>query len=309
MSVDDLYSKLNKKTIDVFAYDAFSKKLKIQIVHTWKSFFAKLPEDFTEEVWNRIHALLSEEFGKKTLLEDSYFRSYNDSERVEYYFEEKASLDECLDTIEIVFRDIYKMAEFCQKKGYHISQLPKEAEYAIKNLNTRFIENGVGYSFEQGRIIRLDNKLLHQETIIPVFDFLNSITFKNANDEFLNAHEHFRFKRNKECLADCLKTLETTMKIICHENNWSYNQNDTAKALIDICFKNKLIPDYLQNQFSSLRAVLESGIPTLRNKLGGHGQGMQQIKVPDHFASYMLYLTGTTVYFLISCQREIKPFS
>jgi len=138
---------------------------------------------------------------------------------------------------------------------------------------------------------------------------LSTQTLKNANEEFISAHEHFRHKRQKECLSDCLKALETTLKIICQENNWQYNKNDTAKKLIDICIKNKLIPDFLLSHFTSIRTSIESGVPTIRNKLGGHGQGITKIKVPDHYASYMLYLTGTTINFLVSCQREKKIFN
>ena len=133
------------------------------------------------------------------------------------------------------------------------------------------------------------------------------LSFKNANEEFLSAHEHYRHKRNKECLKDCLKALETTMKVICKLNNWEFGETDTAKKLLDTCIKNGLIPTFLMSHFTSLRTSLESGVPTIRNKLGGHGQGNTKITVPAHFASYMLYLTGTTINFLVSCQQEIKP--
>lgn len=306
MGIHNLYSKRNKTPVDVFTYDELPKKLKIQIVHLWTNFFTQLHEDYRKEIWEVIHSILSEEFGKTTLLADDLRRFY-DSYRVEFYFEEKANLDECLDIIETVFKFIRNAKKNYRQRNYNELQLHYEAEQAVNDLNTRFLENAVGFTLEQGKIIHLDNELLHKEVTIPAFNLLNSTTFKNANDEFVSAHEHFRFKRNKECLVDCLKTMETTMKIICNENGWTYNQNDTAKTLIDTCFKNKLIPDYLQTQFSSLRAMLESGIPTLRNKLGAHGQGIQKIKVPDHFANYMLHLTATTVQFLVSCQKESEP--
>ncbi len=306
MSIHDLYSKRNKKPDDVFTYAELSEKLKIQIVHLWTNFFSQLYEYDRQSIWEAIHSILSEEFGKKTLLTNGLAR-YSDSYRVEFYFEKKATLDESLDIIETVFKFIKNIKEIPQQVNYDELPIHYEPEQVIKDLNTRFLENAIGFAFEQGKIIRLDNELLHKEVTIPTFNLLNSTTFKNANDEFLSAHEHFRFKRNKECLVDCLKTMETTMKIICNENGWTYSQNDTAKNLIDICLKNKLIPDYLQTQFSTIRAVLESGIPTLRNKLGGHGQGIQTIKVPEYFANYMLHLTATTVHFLISCQKEIKP--
>src|SRR4051794_24961299 len=103
MSIHDIYSKRNKKQTDVFVYDELSEKLKIQIVHTWTNYFAQLSEDLRGEFWELIHKILCEEFGKKSLLEDD-FRRYYDSYRVEFYFEKKATIEECLDIIEIVFR-------------------------------------------------------------------------------------------------------------------------------------------------------------------------------------------------------------
>jgi hypothetical protein len=60
------------------------------------------------------------------------------------------------------------------------------------------------------------------------------------------------------------------MKIICSEKEWNYKQTDTAKTLIQIYFQSQLVLTFTQNQFTSLKSLLESGIPTIRNKLGGH---------------------------------------
>lgn len=95
------------------------------------------------------------------------------------------------------------------------------------------------------------------------------------------------------------------MKIICKEKNWSFNQSDTAKKLIQICFTNQLVPTFTQNQFTSLQNSLESGIPTIRNKLGGHGQGAIPQKVDDEMTRYILNLTGSNIIFLIE-QSGIK---
>jgi hypothetical protein len=95
------------------------------------------------------------------------------------------------------------------------------------------------------------------------------------------------------------------MKIICAKRGWTYKQTDTASVLIDICFTNDLIPSHLQNQFGALKSVLSSGIPTVRNKQGGHGQGTQQIAVPDYLASYLLHLTATTILLLVQAEQEL----
>lgn len=308
MGIQDTFSKRNKKSLDVFTYDILAEKLKIQIGHIWNNFFKQIIEEHKEEIWKVIHSTICEEHGKKTLLEDHFGSRYYYSYKVEHYFEHLTNIDESLDVIEIVFRIIEKTPKILYQH-YHLNlngnYIP---EKTIKDLNTRFMENGIGFHYENGNLIRIDNTLLHKEIIISTLQFLSTETFKNANDEFINAHEHFRNKKQKECLADCLKALESTMKIICQENSWHHNKTDTSKALIDICIKNKLVPDFLLSHFTALRTSIESGVPTIRNKLAGHGQGVSKISVPDHFASYMLYLTGTTINFLISCQREIKPF-
>jgi hypothetical protein len=97
------------------------------------------------------------------------------------------------------------------------------------------------------------------------------------------------------------------MKTICDKQLWSYQPGDTAKKLINVCFQNQLIPTYLQDQFSSLRQSLESGVPTVRNKLGGHGQGSQPIIVPQYFAAYQLHMTASTILFLVEAEKALPP--
>jgi hypothetical protein len=74
------------------------------------------------------------------------------------------------------------------------------------------------------------------------------------------------------------------MKIICEEKKWVYDQVDPAKKLIQMCFQNNLVPTYMHSQFTALQSLLGCGIPTLRNKLGGHGQGQVPQEVNDSIA-------------------------
>jgi uncharacterized protein DUF7014 len=76
----------------------------------------------------------------------------------------------------------------------------------------------------------------------------------------------------------------------------------TAPERLFLQFVAELIPPYMQSQFSSLRSLLESGTPTIRNKEGGHGQGVEVTKVPEYLASYVLHLTATNMLFLANCQ-------
>jgi hypothetical protein len=46
-----------------------------------------------------------------------------------------------------------------------------------------------------------------------------------------------------------------------------------SKDLIKVVLDNGLVKTYMQEQLTGLRISLESGVPTIRNKEGGHGQG------------------------------------
>jgi hypothetical protein len=97
------------------------------------------------------------------------------------------------------------------------------------------------------------------------------------------------------------------MKAICTARNWPYDPNkDAAKQLIDIVFNNGLIPPYLQAQFAALRSVLESGVPTVRNKTSGHGQGPVPTAVPDWLAAYVLHLTASNIVLLMEAHNAMR---
>ena len=97
------------------------------------------------------------------------------------------------------------------------------------------------------------------------------------------------------------------MKAIHEKHSWPYDPDSTSNKLIDSCLKNELVPKYLQSQFSSvLKLLLASGIPTIRNKEGGHGQGTEVSTVPEHLASYTLHLTATNLLFLAKCEEQFQ---
>ena len=179
------------------------------------------------------------------------------------------------------------------------------ADKAIVELNDRFKEHGIGYQFIEGEIIRVDSELLHTEVVKPSLKLLNEDSYYGAQEEYLSAYEHYRHGKHKEALNDCLKSFESTMKAICDKHNWEYPKNATAKTLIRVCFENNLIPSYWQQQIKSLRSMLESSVPTGRNKLSGHGQGSLPTEIPQNIVAYMLHMTASTLVFLTSAEKKI----
>jgi hypothetical protein len=129
--------------------------------------------------------------------------------------------------------------------------------------------------------------------------------YAGAQAEFLTAHEHYRHGRIKEGLTECLKALESLMKGICTKRGWKFNPNGTASVLLQTLFDKGLVPTFWQQHFSALRSTLEAGVPTARNKLSGHGQGVAVVEVPRRFAGYVLHLTASAMVFLTAAEDAL----
>jgi predicted house-cleaning noncanonical NTP pyrophosphatase (MazG superfamily) len=302
----DIFSKRQKilrgEVPDIYEYDNIPNPLRIQIVHIMNDALGDKKHPKTKEIYKGIHQTLCREYGKFFLVDKPFFE--NDNYHVEdviKFILSTSNTEEVLDVVELSF----SLIDFFNKEDEEIDHAKITPDEAIKELNARFKEHGVGYQFESGKIIRVDSQIIHNDAVKPVLHLLSDERFKGANEEFLQAHEHYRHKRYKECLNDCLKALESTMKTICDHQGWKYDSRDAAKNLIGICFQNHLIPTYLETQFSTLRQNIESGIPTVRNKLGGHGQGSQQITVPEYFASYQLNMTASTILLLVEAENSL----
>jgi hypothetical protein len=163
----------------------------------------------------------------------------------------------------------------------------------------------VGYQFVDGEIIRVDSEIIHAEVVKPALSLLRAREYSGAQAEFLKAHEHYRHGNTKEALAECLKAFESVMKVICHKRKWSHDPQATSKALLKVLFDNGLIPQFWEQHFSALRSTLESGVPTARNRLGGHGQGGQVVQVPPFLAAYVLHLTASAIVFLCEAEKTL----
>ncbi len=119
----------------------------------------------------------------------------------------------------------------------------------------------------------------------------------------MDAHEHYRKGKMKEAISDALNAFESTMKAICDENGWNYPGNATAMTLVNTVLDNGLVPPYMQTHFAGLRSTLEAGLPPVRNKNSGHGQGFFVKQVPAYLAGYALHLAATNIVFLVEAHE------
>ena len=295
MSVFDIFSKRQKRlrgeSPDVYQYDELPRSLRTQVVHILRDVFGTGTYHRTlEEYFQYIHKLLAREYGVFQLHPEG-----QSAQEIVFNFLLTTDVEKALDVIEVSL--LVARAEPVDFQS--------NLDAAVDELTVRFREHGIGYQIEGYKVVRVDSDFLHQEAVKPALHVLRAKHFSGAEEEFQKAHEHYRHQRYKETINESLKALESTLKVICTRHQWVFKETDTANTLIQIIFENGLIPDYLKSQFAGLRSVLESGVPTIRNRESGHGSGATPRHVPAYLASYVLHLTAAAIFFLAKAEQQL----
>jgi hypothetical protein len=320
MPTFDLFSKRRKRekgdVPDVYKYDV-PLELRVQIVHIWNDALGNPSRDYDPQhninsAYQGIVEILRREYSVFVLREetiDANDKRYAYNELCKFFLDTSAfrgadPTDKALDVIELTFRWIDRVA---RQFGYlQRMQANETVDAAIDELNERFREHGVGYSYSDGKIIRVDSEFVHAEIVKPALIVLRQKAFASAQSEFLLAHERYRQGKNSEALIECYKSFESTMKIICTRRKWTFDSSKGAADLVRVCLAHDLIPSYWQSHFSGLRSILESAIQTPRNKQAGHGAGAQPAQpIPSELVSYVLHMTAATILFLTEAESKL----
>ncbi|WP_454883979.1 STM4504/CBY_0614 family protein [Sphingomonas oryzagri] len=296
MALLDLYSRRKrdaaKAGADVYQYVSISNKLRRQLVFVFEDCTKALSSSYwdSDEVWSDAVAVMRRELGRSELTE------YSDGSYMEFanWFLKEQDIDAMLDGLEVITR---LTAYAFKDRNY--GRLSSQFDRHMVELNARLLEGGLGFQMEQGHIVKVSSQFVHAEVVVPALSLLSSPKLATADQEFRKAHAEYRAGSYEDCLTDCCKAFESVLKVISAEKNWGVAENATAKPLIQAVYDNKLIPDYMQNEFSALRSLLESAVPTVRNKASGHGQGAKARTVDANLAEFQLHQTAAAILFLV----------
>ena len=290
--ISNLYSDRNKaRNVDeVIIFDELPKKLRVQFNFILKDILY----DY-ERNYERVHEMLCRKYGKLSLSSKYPLGKFDNR-----------ALEEALTKDDYDFNLIFDMMELAIK--YRINQIrydgfyDEEVEFinnVQKSINTCFKESSMGYEMVNCQIIRKDSEVTFTEIIEPTITLTYNELFENVNVDFVNAIKEYQTGDNKDCIFKLLKAFESTLKIICDENGWEYNETDRCSKLINICFDNDLVPQEMKSEFTSLNSLLQSGIPPVRNNFAGHGEGGEERVVEDYLARYAINITGSCILFVI----------
>lgn len=295
MAILNVFSKRDKPPLDVYTYDQLPQKLRVQIVHILRGDMGYTQRN---KQWATLANAIACEHGLLALPTKQVRRSQWDQKPHDYFadcvkYVLEADAENALDMVE---RAIRWLDRHLRKQDGHRSY--RSPDDAIQELNHRFRENGCGYQYVSGNIVRVDSHVLHADVAKPALALLSKPGFEGPNKEYMAAHEHFRHGRVEETCTDACKAFESTMKTICDARGWAYDPRAAAQALIKVLIDKGLVPAYSEGGLMH--------VATIRNKNSGHGAGSKPRDVPEHYAAYALHLAGSNIVFLVKCHEAMK---
>lgn len=304
----DLLSKRIKNASgepEVYVYDNLPKEFRNQVYYIMEDVLVPYC-DCGSNLWNTIHDMFAREKGLKKL--GSYEVTWDayGEHNIEYYLDHSSTTD-ILDFIDYIFNIFDEELRKVRPKCEYNYDSGKKVDEAITELNFRFRQHGLGYEFVNGEIIRIDTKLIHNNIIKPALKLMYDESFSGAEEEIRRAFEYRRKVDNKNAILEAGKAFESTMKVICDKKGYLYDKDkDTAQKLIEILERNGFYPAYMKAHLTSVRTTLRTGVPVMRNKNAGHGQGSAVVDVPDEFAEYALNLAASNIVLLVGIYRATK---
>lgn len=306
MALPQLFSRRKRQesnaTNDVYYYDQMPPKLRVQVIHIIREavgeYYSGYENEATVEVYDHIADTMRKELGVFSLRN---YTGRDSSEELFNWFLNEEDIDIALDFVEYSINSIdrYVRANLYKFKE-NIKSNPDEA---IAEVNARMKEAGFGYSFDSGQLIRIDSQVAHADIVVPALKLLADPTFGSANVEYLAAHAAFRRGDYETAIVECAKAFESTLKVIGTKRNWAISPNDAATRLLDAAYAAGFIEPPLQAEFTALRSLLSGGVPTVRNRQGGHGAGATPRQVPPELAAFQLHQTAAAIIFLVEHDR------
>lgn len=307
MPIFELYSRRKRclergDAPEVYQYNTLPAPLRTQLAQIFSdaiggyyvsSGYGGTASPNNNDTWNEICRILRREKGV-----DSLSASGPDMREEVLSYLRTASTDDALDVVHVCCVAIEKVVPTFTQYSYRNHRIRQNPDEALKEVNYRFREAGVGYQYDSREIIRVDSQFLHSEVVKPALAILSDSRFKGAEEEFLEAHKQYRSGNSKDAVTGANRAFESAMKAVCDIKGWTFEKGARATDLIKVLRRNCLFPDYLDNAFDQLIATLSSGLPAVRNSGGGHGQGAVPRETPNYVAAYALHLAATNIVLL-----------
>jgi AbiJ N-terminal domain 4 len=214
--VYETYSERKRRTEkagqpDVYTYHQIPEKRRNQIVHIWDDAFGDGLRDPSYGIYAKMEKTILVAEGRQTLAGHA-----SAADRCRFWLLNSGT-DQALDIIELSARMISRMG----KQG------------KIDEINYRFRQSAIGFQFEGGQIVKVDDQFLHAEVVRPAIGLLTSDpAYAAAASEFMTAHSHYRVGANQDAVVAANRAFESTLKAICIRRGWEFDKGARASDLV-----------------------------------------------------------------------------
>lgn len=192
---------------------------------------------------------------------------------------------EVLDFIDAIFQLLAQSSE-----GYAGIDL-EVLQHATSRLNAVCEEEGIGYRWADGELIRFDDPVAHAEAVEPAMKLLAPGTFGHANSEFRRALECYRSGDWRDAITNANAAFESVLKVVTGKPSL------TAGPLIAEARRQGVIPGYMQSSAENLEKVMNV-VPAVRGQEGPHGLGEREQAADDHLARFVVTTTAAFIIFI-----------
>lgn len=249
------------------------------------------------------------------------FYGFNNYSKQDFFYDiemlfEAYDSNSILDYFEICIKDvaIEKKEKYNTLIKNHTPSLYDEEKYKkyegleerfVNRLNELFQHNNLGYSVVNGIIATKKSDFLHVEAVCKPLTLLINEEFNGPLEEFKKAIEEYTHEKYEDTIIDACKSFESTMKAVLDKFKVRFNHDKAnASELIQLLKTNKIFDSFQIYNVERLSEILLSGLPTVRNKKAGHGDGKDKKNVERSYASFAINLAGSNIVFILDRYYE-----
>jgi hypothetical protein len=294
-------------TPDPLIINPISSRVRNQFWHALWGLLDRL----TVDDWHAFTEVLRTRWDTERGVYDRYMRSQSPSNLRDdtHNFFVDATDEEARDFIEIgcSLSNMEIRGHFVRKRH---SEIP--INNMLIEVNTRLREAQLAYRFEPqlNQLIIEISQQTHKAIIRPTLSLLAQPGFEIAKQDFAAAFELLADGNWKDAVTAAGRAFEATMKAICTSRGWAF---DSAKSragdLVTICVNKGLFPPWFAQSAQAFVAMMKSGVSSVRNNAGAHGQAPDDEAVTETIARYAINQAAATMLLLLERHRDLGPTS
>ncbi len=170
-----------------------------------------------------------------------------------------------------------------------------------RHLNEVLDQEHFEWRFADGQFFQLDTEYLAMEVLVGTDELLRTNGYAGAEEEFTKSRACVASEDYKEAILNAAKSFESVMKTLLKK------EHGNAAELVRELMKSDLFKDLPRSLTSGFGEQILMTLPHLRNRLSGHGQGIEVVSVGRAYAALAVHLAGALNYFLVSKGLELEP--